>query len=462
MIDAIDRRVVRIWCALVCALAPVITGCAREDYAITDVHYLKGERLSDDAVTVTLRGDKISYIGTHPPRAKHSVAGTGLVLAPGFLDANSCGWLDQKASDLKLADGITTYLNAHGDRLRATIDAEGVPARLNYATSVGVLTLAGRPLFEILSLLEDSLRFGAYTISLSPEYSHFTTPELVRQICTHFASKRALISFHTRFSDEEHELAGLAEALECAEQGNPVHILHLNSTGATYHPRAAMQLVAEARQKGADVSLDFYPYRWWASSIARARFDGDWKKRYRVGIEKLAIPGDPTPLTEARLDEMREHNANVTVMVDSIPPTTVDYFALETDAPIGTDTSATKANEHPRGAGSFTKFIGDYVDSGKITFDQALYRLSTLAHRQFERFIPELKRRGAIAVGNYADLILWDRAKIKSTSTILDPLSRSTGVVAAFVNGTPLILDGQPANQSAHPGRHLKGTWSGR
>jgi N-acyl-D-aspartate/D-glutamate deacylase len=389
------------------------------------------------------------------------ISGEGLVLTPGLIDVNSCGWLSAQAAILKAQDGITTYLNAHGDGFRANASKFKYPQRLNFATSVGLIPVFESHLGkeEMMAALEDSLRFGAYTISLSPEYTAATTPEIVRSLSRHFAHKNVLFTFHLRYSSEQKELDGLQEAIHCAAAGNPVHILHITSTGATFHPEQARQMIDAAIQSGMDVSYDFYPYTAWASSIHRARFEGDWQQRYQVNFSKIRIL-EETNLNPKRFAELKRDPQEHMVVVESIPQATVDYFATNTTCPIGTDSEVGPDTNHPRGAGSFAKFVNDYVDTGKVDFGQAMYRFSTLAARQFARYIPALAKRGVIAEGWAADLVLWDRDKIRSRANFANPNEPSSGVVAAFVNGKPIILDEKPVELLESSGRHLKGAWA--
>ena len=112
---------------------------------------------------------------------------------------------------------------------------------------------------------------------------------------------------------------------------------------------------------------------------------------------------------------------------------------------------------HPRGTGGFTKFIDDYVETGKVSFAAALHRFSTRAAERFAAYVPGLRERGRIAVGAVADLVLWDERAIQSRATVDKPQTPSSGVVAAFVNGTALILDRKPVKPAVNPGRWLKG-----
>jgi len=389
------------------------------------------------------------------------VYGTGLVLAPGFIDVNCCNWLSQSAALLKLKDGITTCFVAHGDMFNANASVNHASELLNYATSVGLIPaqMAHLSDHEMFAAIEKSLRFGAYTIALSPEYNSKTTPEVISSLGDHFANKNILFTFHLRYSSRKDELRGLQEAIECAQRGVPVHILHISSTGATFHPEEACQMIDKAVQGGANITFDFYPYTGWSSSIHRARFDGDWLQRYETDMSHVHV-GDADPLTLEQFVQMSHDPVQRNVNVDSIPQLTVDYFALKTFCPIGTDSPGDVTTVHPRGVGSFTKFLNDYVDTGKIPLSQALYRLSTQAANQFSPYIPDLKNRGSIEVGKAADLILWNPTKIKSRATYANPHEPSDGVIAAFVNGIPVILGGKVEEPKLPPGHHLKGAWA--
>jgi len=428
---------------------------------ITDVRYLQGDRISEQAVNIGITGDRISYIGKKRVRARTIIPGAGLTLTPGLIDVNSCGWLSENAANLKLKDGITTFLNAHGDSFDSDARKNKASEKLNYATSVGLIPVQANHLAgaKMMSALEKSLPYGAYTISISPEYNAETTPEVVVELSNYFAHKNVLFSFHLRYSSERDELTGVKEAIDCAGRGVPVHILHITSTGATFHPEEARQLIDTAAQQGLRISYDFYPYTAWSSSIHRARFTGDWLERYRIDFSNVRVLGEGA-LTRERFDELSRNPAARNVIVDSIPQATVDYFAVNTTCPIGTDSEANWTTIHPRGAGSFTKFVNDYADTGRISFGQAMYRFSTATARLFAPYIPDLSRRGSIEVGYAADLVLWDRANLKSRADFDHPLQPSSGVFAVFVNGVPQIVDGHPVSTQAPSGRHLKGVWA--
>jgi N-acyl-D-aspartate/D-glutamate deacylase len=438
-----------------------LLGCAAppQDVLITDARYLRGSEITASTANIGVRDGRISYLGAERPAARRTIDGRGRVLAPGFLDTNVPGFIvGARASELKLRDGVTSYLSAHGGLLRDSVAAQRQPTLLNYATTVGLIGMRERTDDDVVAALDHALSAGAYGISLAPEYDpERTTPELMAKICGAFGPRNVPISIHTRYSDRVHELDGIAEALACARAGGPIHVLHLSSTGGTYHPREAAAVFAAARAAGLTMFFDFYPYTFWASSIQRARFRGDWLARYDVDWSRVHTPGRAEPLDLGAFESLRATGTDSVVTVESIPRDTLDFFAVQSDASIGTD-SVAGGLVHPRGAGSFAKFLHDYVRSGRISLGAALHRLSTAAVERFAPWIPDLATRGRVEVGYAADLVLWDVDAIADRATVEHPFEPSMGVVAAMVNGVVVIDDGYfSGSVSAAPGRWMQG-----
>jgi N-acyl-D-amino-acid deacylase len=58
-------------------------------------------------------------------------------------------------------------------------------------------------------------------------------------------------------------------------------------------------------------------------------------------------------------------------------------------------------------------------------------------------------------VGNYADIVIFDPAKVQDHATYDKPHQYATGVSDVFVNGLQVLKNDQPTGASA--GRFLKG-----
>jgi N-acyl-D-aspartate/D-glutamate deacylase len=66
----------------------------------------------------------------------------------------------------------------------------------------------------------------------------------------------------------------------------------------------------------------------------------------------------------------------------------------------------------------------------------------------------QLADRGAVRVGAFADLVLFDPARIADVATYDDPRRFPAGIRAVYVNGVAVTLDG--AHTGARPGRALR------
>ena len=65
-----------------------------------------------------------------------------------------------------------------------------------------------------------------------------------------------------------------------------------------------------------------------------------------------------------------------------------------------------------------------------------------------------LTRRGRVAPGQWADLVVFDPATVADTATFEAPHSYPTGIIHVMVNGTPVVKDGAPTR--ATPGKVLR------
>jgi len=110
-----------------------------------------------------------------------------------------------------------------------------------------------------------------------------------------------------------------------------------------------------------------------------------------------------------------------------------------------------KTNPHPRAYGSFARLLGKYVrDEKLITLEEAVRRLTTLPATNLK-----IKERGAIKAGYFADVVVFDPAKVRDYATPDKPHQYSTGMVHVFVNGEQVLKDGE--HTGAKPGRVVRG-----
>ncbi|KPK79090.1 MAG: aminoacylase [Gemmatimonas sp. SM23_52] len=106
---------------------------------------------------------------------------------------------------------------------------------------------------------------------------------------------------------------------------------------------------------------------------------------------------------------------------------------------------------HPRAYGNFARLLGKYVrEEGIIRLEEAIRRLTSQPASNLG-----IERRGALEVGYYADVVVFDPAEIRDNATFENPHQLATGVIHLFVNGEQVLNDGE--HTGALPGRVVRG-----
>jgi N-acyl-D-amino-acid deacylase len=106
-----------------------------------------------------------------------------------------------------------------------------------------------------------------------------------------------------------------------------------------------------------------------------------------------------------------------------------------------------KSNPHPRAYGSFVRVLGKYSrDEKLIPLQEAVRRLAALPAQNLG-----LANRGMLKADYFADVVVFDPAKVQDHATYDKPHQYATGVVHVFVNGTQVLKDGE--HTGAKPGR---------
>jgi N-acyl-D-amino-acid deacylase len=110
-----------------------------------------------------------------------------------------------------------------------------------------------------------------------------------------------------------------------------------------------------------------------------------------------------------------------------------------------------KSSPHPRAYGNFARLLGKYVrEENVIPLEEAVRRLTSLPAENLK-----LRRRGRLAPGYFADVVVFDPGTIIDHATFEESHQLATGVVHVFVNGTQVLKDGE--HTGATPGRVVRG-----
>jgi len=128
------------------------------------------------------------------------------------------------------------------------------------------------------------------------------------------------------------------------------------------------------------------------------------------------------------------------------------WVAVNTDAGgVAPDGPFGKEGTHPRAYGSFTRILGRYVrEQHLMTLEYAVRKMTSLAAQRVA-----LTDRGLVRPGMYADLTVFDPARVLDRATFEQPHQPSVGIEYVFVNGQAVLRRGKMTD--ARPGRGLRG-----
>lgn len=105
---------------------------------------------------------------------------------------------------------------------------------------------------------------------------------------------------------------------------------------------------------------------------------------------------------------------------------------------------------HPRGNGNNARVLASYVrEKNLLPLEEAIRKMTSLPASTFA-----LKDRGVVRAGAWADLVIFDPAKVQDHATFTDPHHFATGFAHVFVNGIGVVKD--DAHTEARPGVILR------
>lgn len=447
---------------------------ATYDIVITNGRVINPETgLDRKGLNIGITGKTIGVITSHPLKGSQVIDAAGLVVAPGFIDNLS---YDPNALGVwtKIADGVTTNIAMHGGTTNPKVwldhyEREHPPVHFGASffvmqarNSLGIGRYdAATPaqIEKLKEMAERALNDGALGISFSLEYAPGTDSNEVLALAKLAAEYNVPVYFHGRYSDVEEpgtETDTMEEIIGYArETGAAVHIDHINSTGGTFDMKRALQMIEEARAEGLDVTACTYAYDFWGTYLNSARFDKGWQERFRIGYDDLQIAGTSERLTAETFAKYRKEGK--LAVAYAIPPESVIEAFKSPYVMIGSDAILEPGNNnHPRASGNFARAIGMYVRELEVVpLIDMIDKLSTMPAKRLEKQVPALRKKGRIAKGMDADIVIFDFATIADQATVERPDLPSKGIEYVLVEGQ-VVLENGVVNKKVRPGRGIR------
>jgi N-acyl-D-amino-acid deacylase len=364
-------------------------------------------------------------------------------------------------------------------------------------------------------LVSQAMQEGALGISSALGYvpgCYATTEELV-SLAQVAAEYGGLYLSHLR-SEGPQLLEAVDELIAIAARAAiGAEIYHLKASGKQNWPKLgpAIEKITAAREQGLRVSANMYPYSALSTSfeaamppwvqeggidawVERLR-DPDLRARVRREVSHPGNGWDNTylaagspeniiavgfknrelkPLSgktlaeisalrgttpeETMMDLVVEDHSGLEVVFKTVSEDNLrqeirmPWISFGSDSPsLAPEGVFLQSSIHPRAYGTFARLLGRFVrEEGLIPLREAVQRLSSLPAGNLH-----LDRRGLLAPGYFADIVVFDPETIQDHATFDDPHRYSTGVHHVVVNGQLVLRDGE--HTGALPGRVVRG-----
>ena len=363
------------------------------------------------------------------------------------------------------------------------------------------------------SIVERAMRDGALGLSTGLIYLPGTfakTEELIEVAKVAAASDGIYVS-HMR--DEGNDIDdSLAELFRIAREAHiRAEVSHIKLSGKNNWGRPAeiVAAIEKARAEGLDITQDQYAYA--ASSTGISQIIPDWAREGGKFSERIAdvqqkakivdemksklirgkredfsyaviadykkdrslnglnilqaankrkvgrsVPAEPQT---ASLDDQIalifeiQTNGGASAVFHSMSEDDIRVFMQHPNTIFASDSGMRRYQEgvpHPRGYGNNARFLARYVRELKLLrLEDAIRKMTSLPATTFH-----IRDRGIIREGAWADLAMFDPAKVQDNATFDDPHHYATGFHAVLVNGVPVIKD--DVHTEARPGKPVR------
>lgn len=419
----------------------------------------------------------------------------GLSAAPLLGDAAT-----QREADLKDLD-IKDRWSTLGEYL-SILEERGLT--INFATLVGHGNLRSsvigysdkRPkrseIDHMLTLLDEAIKDGAIGLSTGLIYPPGVFSDRDEIVELTKGINNLIYTTHMRSEGDRLEEA-VEETIEIGKRsGIHVHISHLKTSGKrNWHKiDKVISLIEQAKAEGIVVTADRYPYiaastdldavlpSWAYEGGVEKEIERLNNKRIRDLLKREILSQHPEPeywrsivisslpmeknkwmegksleelsvmmkkdRIELLFDILFEGNLRIGAIFFTMSEDNLLRFLSLPYVMIGTDSSARsfdgitrKGKPHPRGFGSFPRYIHKY---GKVIgMANTINKITALPAKTFS-----IKKRGLIAEGYYADIVIIDLQRLKDRATFEEPFMRPDGIVHVIVNGRFVVKNGEP------------------
>ncbi|MDP6451674.1 MAG: amidohydrolase family protein [SAR202 cluster bacterium] len=446
------------------------------DLVLTGGRVIDPESGMDAVRNVGISDGEVKAISEDALEGNDTIDATSKVVTAGFIDLHSHGQ-DSENYEVQARDGVTTALELEvgvGDVDQWYADREGhaltnfgasaghIPVRMKVMNDPGAFlpvadaayrVATDSELEEIKAGVERGLQRGALAVGLGLDYTRGCSRWEAIEVFRVAAKYQASCHVHIRGKGLKEPMSGIEAAGEViaasAITGAALHIVHIQSTGM-HATRQTLQMIAEARERGLDVTTECYPYTAGMTGIDSALFDEGWQDKYGIDYDRLQWVDTGERLNASTFAQYRETGGMV--IVHSTPEDAVNAAVLSPLTAIATDGMLQEGKGHPRTAGTYSLVLGRYVrERGELSMSDALRKMSLMPAQRLQNRAPAFAKKGRLRVGFDADITIFDPETVIDHSTYEEPTLPPTGIEHVVVGGVR-IVDGGEVVEGVAPG----------
>jgi N-acyl-D-aspartate/D-glutamate deacylase len=460
------------------------------DLVVLNARVIDPETKTDAILNIGISDGQIAKLTTKEIQGRKTIDAKGKVACPGFIDLHTHSPFPLGES-FQIRDGATTILDLESgaypfmeygyhikDSARGNFGASTAHAFVrikviegkdqSYLTNNELEALAPGKAFvqkatpeqieQMRKLIDEDLKKGGIGIGLLLDYMSSAVSKEELQMIFEVAKANNVVVFAHGRRGVNGDIAGLNELIDLSKKtGGALHICHVNAN-AMGKVSEWLAAIDAANKKGADISVELFPYNAGCVSISADVFNRDWQTIFNITYKDVqwAETGEWFTTKESWEDK-RKNNPNGMVIHHYIKDEWIRTALKYPNMIIASDgmpAITTKVISNPNLTSTYSKLLTTYVRDEKIiTLNQAIAMSSYFPAKRLEKFAPAFKKKGRLQVGSDADILIFNLDNLKVHATYANPYQANTGWDYVIVNGQIALENDKLTNN--RPGKRI-------
>ena len=416
---------------------------------------------------IVVEDGKISGLTARDDVAADTVVdAAGRYVSPGFIDihmhedpVNSEGEIEFCILDCMLRMGVTTATGGNCGigfcdpvTYLDTVDAEGAPVNVALFAAhaflrdrAGATDKYGPATEEQISTLcrdtEAAREDGCVGVSYGIRYAPGMTQDEFERTAKFCRKGDKLIAAHLR--DDAAAIFGAADEVISVglKYGLNTEISHIGSMAGFGQMERFLRKIDTYRANGMHLHCDCYPYYAFSTYLGTATYDEGFLERYHTDysvIELCEGKYKGQRCTKEIFDELRRDAPMTLTVCHVMKPEDVDMALAHPAVMLASDGLFSSGQGHPRAAGTFPRFLNEYVNGGKLSLYEAVRKMTSMPAAKIG-----LAHKGGLGAGDDADITIFDLANVRDTSTFDSPATAPLGITDVLIGGKPAVTGGK-------------------